>query len=149
VGVVLFLYDVEFVPGWNPPRTRDRFAESLRSYFESQGLDFGMSALGGMVRCQGDVRRRIGPVTEDDRRALAEWIKSQPVKCIARLGRLEEEHEGTRYFREITEWVFEVGEPTDDDRAHAVAWHAKLRLWRQSTSQTHVDPDAAADGGGM
>jgi hypothetical protein len=131
VSVVLFLYDVEFVPVCNPPHTRDRFAEALRSYFEQWGLDAGMSALGGMVRCQGDVRRRSGQVTEDDRQALAEWIKAQPVKCIARLGALEEEHEGTQYFREITEWVFEVGEPTAEDYARAAAWREQRQQWRK------------------
>lgn len=37
---VLFLYDIEFtVPGDNPPGAKDRFAEALRSYFESHDLD--------------------------------------------------------------------------------------------------------------
>lgn len=131
----MFLYDVEFVPGWNPPDTRDRFAQALRSYFESREFDAGMSALGGIVRCQGDVRRRGRPVTEYDRRALAEWIKSQPVKCIARLGKLEEDDEELQFFREITEWVFEVGPLTDDDRKVAIAWHRKLQQGNQRTDE--------------
>jgi uncharacterized protein YggL (DUF469 family) len=132
---ILFLYDVEFVPGWNPPRTRDRFAAVLRSYFESQGLDAGMSALGADVRCQGDVRRNDGPVTEEDRQALAEWIRTQPVKCIVRLGQLETELEDTQYFREITEWVFEVGDLTDEDRAQAARWLEQSRSHIRSAEQ--------------
>ena len=105
---ILFLYDVEFVPGDNPPGAFERFSESLRAFFESRGWDYGMSALGGMVRCRGDVRRKVGDVTEADRKLLAGWIKAQPVKCIARLGALEEYNADTRYFRPVGEWVFEV-----------------------------------------
>src|SRR4051794_31933037 len=90
MGAVLFLYDVEFVvPGDNPPDACSRFAGALRSYFDSHDLDGGMSSLGGMVRCRGDVRPNVGDVTEADRRSLAEWIKAQHVKCIVWLGGLE------------------------------------------------------------
>lgn len=82
-----------------------------------------MSALGGMVRCRGDVRRKAGEVTEADRQSLAEWIKAQHVKCVARLGALEEENDDTQSFRRISEWVFEVDNLADADRrAAADAW---------------------------
>jgi hypothetical protein len=124
---VLFLYDVEFVvPGDNPPDGKERFAEALRSYFETHDLEYGMSALGGMTRCRGDVRRKVGLVTDDDRRSLANWIKAQHVRCIARLGALEEENNDTQYFRPITEWVFEVDNLTDADRQRAATAWRKL-----------------------
>ena len=63
VGDILFLYYLEFVPGWNPEDACDHFSEALRSYFVSRGLEFGMSALGGMVRSklsrQSDGRLRV------------------------------------------------------------------------------------------
>jgi hypothetical protein len=91
-----------------------------------------MSALGGMVRCRGDVRRKSGAVTEADRQSLAEWIKAQHVRCVARLGALEEEDDETQYFRPIDEWVFEVDNLTDADRNQAAAeWR---RLYRRPAS---------------
>src|SRR4051812_11716049 len=64
VGEVLFLYDFEFVPFQNPPHTMSRFQEDLRAYFVAQRLNYGMSALGGMVHCRGDIRGTSQPVTE-------------------------------------------------------------------------------------
>ena len=76
MGEVLFLYHFEFAAYQNPPQTKDRFEEDLKAYFAAQGLDFGMSALGGMVACRGHVSGRGRSVTEFDRHALAEWAEA-------------------------------------------------------------------------
>lgn len=135
MGEPLFLYDFEFVPYENPPRTKDRFSEALRAYFAHRGLDYGMSALGGMVHCRGDVRGKRRPVTEDDRQALAEWARGQRVRCIARMGALEEDRDGIEFFREITEWVFVIDNLTANDRAEAAAWREGIRQVAQSVPQ--------------
>jgi hypothetical protein len=145
VGEVLFLYDFEFAPYQNPPHAKDRFAEDLRAYFEDRGLDYGMSALGGMVCCRGDVRGKGRPVTEDDRRALATWASSQRVRCTARLGALEEDRDDIQLFREVTEWVFVIDNLTPEDRAEVAAWHEVIQQWVQSAQQKHADPGAADD----
>jgi hypothetical protein len=109
VGGVLFLYHFEFAPHENPPHTVDRISAALRAYFEDRGLEYGMSALGGMVCCRGTVFSKKGrTVTEDDHRALAEWADSQRVRCTAHLGALEEDHAGIELFREVMEWVFTI-----------------------------------------
>jgi hypothetical protein len=129
LGQSLFLYDFEFIPYENPPRTKERFTEDLRAFFESHDLDYGMSALGGMVHTRGDVRGRERPVSEDDRQALARWAKAQPVRCKARLGALEEDREGIDFFRDVIEWVFQVDNLTESDRAEAVEYHQRTRDW--------------------
>jgi hypothetical protein len=135
VGEMLFLYDFEFVPYQNPPHTKDRFAEDLRAYFTSNGLNYGMSALGGMVHCRGDVRGKSRPATEEDRQALAAWASRQRVRCTARLGVLELNREDIEFFRPVTEWVFAIDNLTDEDRAEAAAWHESIRQWVQSAQQ--------------
>ena len=85
MGEVLFHYDFEFVSYQNPPHTMDRFTEELRAYFVANGLDYGMSAHGGMVHCRGDVRGKGRPVTEEDREALATCARGQRVRCTALL----------------------------------------------------------------
>jgi hypothetical protein len=129
VGELLFLYDFEFVPYQNPPHTKDRFSEDLRAFFGARGLDYGMSALGGMVHCRDDVRGKGRPVTDDDRQALAAWASRQRVRCTARLGALEQDREDLQLFRPVTEWVFAIDNLTDEDRAEAAAWHERTRQW--------------------
>jgi hypothetical protein len=53
-------------------------------------------------------------------------VKAQHVKCIARLGALEEDNDDTQSFRPITEWVFEVDNLTEPDRRRAAAAWRKL-----------------------
>jgi hypothetical protein len=127
VGELLFLYDFEFVPYQNPPHTKDRFSEDLRAFFEGHRLDYGMSALGGMVHCRGYVCGKGRPVTEEDRQALAAWARRQRVCCTARLGALELDREGIDLFRSVTEWVFAIDNLTDEDRAEAAAWQESMR----------------------
>jgi hypothetical protein len=68
-----------------------------------------MSVLGGMVCCCSTVfSKKERPVTEDDRRVLAEWTNGQRVRCTARLGALKEDHAGIELLREVTEWVFAI-----------------------------------------
>ena len=148
MGEVLFLYDFEFVPYQNPPHTMDRFKEELRAHFVANGLDYGMSALGGMVHCRGDVRSKGRQVTEEDRQSLAAWAGVQRVRCTARLGALEQDREGIEFFRPVTEWVFALDNLTDADRAEAAAWHESIRQWMQSAQKRHAEPGAAADPAG-
>jgi hypothetical protein len=145
VGSVLFLYDFEFVPYENPPHTIDRFSRALRAYFEDRGLEYGMSALGGMVHCRGHVFSDRRPVTEDDRRGLAEWAGGQRVRCTARLGALEEDHGGIELFREVTEWVFVIDNRTAEDRAEAAAYREREARWVRSVRQRCVERGDAAD----
>ncbi len=132
LGKPLLLYDFEFVPYQNPPYTRERFSEALRAFFEDRGLDYGMSSLGGMVHCRGDVRGKERPVTEDDRQALAAWAGRQRVRCTARLGAIEEDHDDLALFREVTEWVFDVDNLAAEDRAKADEWREGIRQWVRS-----------------
>ena len=104
----IFLYDVEFVPHTNPPGRKEEFEAALRGHFAASGLDYLMSALGGMVRTRGVAYRKGGDATPADREALAEFLRAQPVLGAVRLGGLEEETEATDFFRDITEWVFAV-----------------------------------------
>ena len=122
----------------NPPRTKDRFEEDLKAYFAAQGLDFGMSALGGMVACRGHVSGKGRSVTEFDRHALAEWAKAQRVRCTARLGALEIDHDDLQFFREVTECVFEIDNLTPEDRAEAAAFHEETRRWVESVQKRQV-----------
>jgi hypothetical protein len=124
---MMFLYDLEFVPYEKPPHTGDRFTEDLREFFESRGLDSGMSAMGGMGHTRGDGRGRGRPVIEEDRQALARWAESQRVRCTARLGAVEEDREGLALFREVTEWVFQVDILMDGNRAEAAAYAQRIR----------------------
>ncbi len=135
MGEVLFLYDFEFVPYQNPPKTKDGFEEDLKSYFVAQGLDFGMSALGGMVSCRGHVSGKGRSVTEIDRQSLAKWARAQRVRCTARLGALEEDHDDLQFFRKVTEWVFEIDNLTPEERAEAAAYHDEIRRWVESVQQ--------------
>ena len=130
---LLVLYDFEFVPYQNPPNTKDRFEEDLRAFIQSLGLAFGLSALGGMTHCRGEVRGQGRSVTEEDRQALASWAGRQRVRCTARLGRLEEDHGGIQFLQPITEWVFAIDNLTDEDRAEAAAWHERIRQWVRPT----------------
>lgn len=129
MGKRLFLYHFELDHWENPPRTIGQFAEALGAYFRGRGLDYGMSALGGMFHCRGCVFGREDGATEADRRELAEWARRQRLRCTARLGALEEDHDDLPLFREITEWIFRIDNLTEEDRAEAAAWHEDIRTW--------------------
>lgn len=122
---LLFLYDFEFVAFENPSGTKDRFEENLKTFFESCDWDYKLSALGGMIHTCGYIQGRKRPVTEDDRHLLARWAKAQRVRCVARLGALEEYSKETDFFRDVTEWVFPVDNLDESDRTEA----AKYQQW--------------------
>jgi hypothetical protein len=124
---MIFLYDVEFIPFTNPPYRKDQFSEALKEFFRAGGLDFLMSALGGMVHTCGIVFRKEGEVSQHDRERVAEFIRQQPILATARIGELEQETESTDYFRPITEWVFAVDNLSDADRVQAAAYHEQIR----------------------
>lgn len=140
----LFLYDVEFPRYQNPPGTKGRFDRDLGAYFVSRGLDYGMSSLGGDVRTRGDVRRKRRPVTDTDRRELADWIRTRRVRCVARLGAVERMTDSTEFFRDITEWVFEVDNLTDEDRRRAAEYEVELKEW----ARAHAKRERPAGGEG-
>jgi hypothetical protein len=122
---VYFLYDFEIPPNLNPPGTLDRLREAVRAYFASRGWDnCGMGALGGNLHLYGDVGRKGQPVTEDDRHALAEWARNQRFCGTVRLGKIES---GDIRLRKVTEWVFEVDNLSEAERAEAAAYYDKLR----------------------
>jgi hypothetical protein len=135
VPSAVFLYDVEFEPYENPPGTCDRFGEDLRHYFASRNLTFGMSALGGTRHCRGSVFGEKDTLLDSHRQELADWIRCQRVKCVVRLGAIEENTDATKHFREITEWVFNVDTLTDDDRIQAKAYHDEIRSWIASRAK--------------
>ena len=101
-----FLYMFELPQGQNARGAMDLFREGVREFFAARGLDCGMGALGGDFRCYGHARRVGGPTTEDDRRALAGWAATQPVRGLARLGVVEPLDRGQSRLRQPTEWVF-------------------------------------------
>jgi hypothetical protein len=132
---ISFLYDIVFVPFKNPPDTKDCFEMALRSYFSSNGLHYGVSALGGMVHTCGVVWRNERDVTLEDRTKLADWIKTQRIQCTARLGDLEEETDGTDYFRDVTEHVFEVDNLTAEERQQAAKYEENIKKLIQSNKR--------------
>ena len=123
-----FLFDIVFDTNENPPRTCDRFSESLKVFLASHQFDIRLSGMGGMGRCRGYAYPMNGDVALDGiHQALENWIRAQRAKCTARFGNWEEHHDQVEYFREVTERVFEVDNLMDEDRAEAAAWHEKVR----------------------
>jgi hypothetical protein len=123
----IFLYDVEFVAYTNPPYRKDQFSEALKEFFRANGLDFLMSALGGMIHTTGIVFRKDGEISQQDRERLAQFISQQPILATVHIGELEQQTESTDYFRPITEWVFSVDNLTQADRLQAAAYLEKIR----------------------
>lgn len=130
----IFLYDLEFRPYLNPPRRKEQCEDALRSFFDANGLNHLMSGLGGMSRTRGVVFRKTGDVTALDRDQFAEFLRKQPLLGTARIGEIEEDTEATDYFREITEWQFNVDNLTDADRIEATKYHKELRQRIQSAA---------------
>lgn len=121
-----FRFDIELTPERNPPGTMDRFREDLRAWFVARGLGYGMGALGGGRHCYGEVGLRQ-PVSEDDRRALADWVREQRICGTVRLGALEPFAPSADVLRPIADWVFTVDNLTESDRAEAAAYHSERR----------------------
>ncbi len=136
----IFLYDVEFVAFTNPPHRKDQFSEALKDFFRVSGLDFLMSALGGMVRTRGIVFRKEGEISQQDRENVACFIRQQPILAIARIGEVEQETEFTDYFRDITEWVFPVDNLSDADRVQAAEYDEHIRQRMRSINKGKAEP---------
>ena len=106
--IYLFLFDFEFPPGVNPPDAKMRFEEELMAFLRARRVRVLLGQQGGCAYTYGVVHRKRWGVKETDRQAFADWIKKQPLRCTARLGRLEEDTPTTDLVREITESRFEV-----------------------------------------
>lgn len=122
----LFLYRFDFPPYKNPRDRKDEFEENLKFYLKSNILNYGMSALGGMRLTMGHVHRDNGDVSEDDRKALASWATTQPIKCTAHFGEIEIDHPDLQFFREIDDWVFPIDNLSEQDRVDATSYEQKI-----------------------
>jgi hypothetical protein len=125
MGNSYFRFAIELAPGRNPPRTRDRLGEDLRAWFVARGLGYGMGALGGNRYCYGEVGPDP-PATEDDRRAMAEWLRGRRMCATVRLEAVVPFDPSADMLAPITDWVFEVDTLTEQERAEAAAYHADL-----------------------
>ncbi len=136
-----FRYDIELTQERNPPDTPDtldRFREDLRTWFVERGLNYGMGALGGGVHCYGG----IGPnpqATEEDRSAMADWIRQQRICATVRLDAIVPFDQKPDILSPITDWVFLVDNLTEADQQEAAAFHAavrrKIEAWQAKRKQ--------------
>jgi hypothetical protein len=122
-----FVYDVELLPGQNPPGTFDRLQEGIRAFFVDRRLDYGMGALGGSRHCYGHVVAPGRLAAEDVRRSLAEWVRGLRFRGVARLGPVGPAEPPPALNRTNTSTVVEVDNLTEADKAEAVAYFADLR----------------------
>jgi hypothetical protein len=99
-----------------------RFETDLMAFIKDRRLRCVMGLHGGMTNTYGVVHRKRWGVKEEDRIAVADWIKIQRIRATVRLGELEEDNDSTEFGRDITEWVFEVDNPAteahEDSTAH-------------------------------
>lgn len=125
---VYFLFEVEVPPESNPSGTLARLCEDLRGWLNAHGLTYSLGALGGGLRCYGDVG--IEPnATEADRQALAAWLSQQKMFATVRLGPLAWPFSIADLTIPITEWVFCVDNLSEAEKTEAVTAYDERR-WK-------------------
>lgn len=146
--LLVFQYMIEFAPLSNPPERKGVFDEHLRAYLDSHGYDYYMGALGGMVVTYGHIDRFNANATQRDRELLVDWLRKQPVECVAMIGELETESEDTKLMESTPEIGIKIDNLTDLDRSQADAYHTKIRAAIQRMAKhkggasERTDPEA-------
>ena len=121
-----FLYCVRFKQFANPPNTKMRFEETLRTdAIIANGMKCLVGSQGGMKHSYGLVFRESGQVTMQDRDLIQQWIKKQRICCHVTLGEIEP-IESCDPKRELTECVFDVDNLTDADRREAREYQLEI-----------------------
>jgi hypothetical protein len=119
-----FRFDIELTPEQNPPGLMDRLRDELRAWILGRRLGYGMGALGGGRHLYGQIGPKP-PATEDDRAALADWLRGQRVCATVRLEAVVPFHESADMLAPITDCVFTVNTLTEAEREEAAAYHKR------------------------
>ena len=146
--LLVFQYRIEFVPMSNPPERKDVFQEHLRILIESHSFDYYMGALGGSIVTYGYIGRFDANATQSDRELLIDWLRKQPVECVAMIGELEINSDGMDLMKSSFETCIKIDNLTDLDRSQADAYHTKIRAAIQRMAKhkggasERTDPEA-------
>lgn len=119
-----FYYRIVIEPAWNPPGTYDRVHEELRAWVTERGFGNGMGALGGsrVLYCEiGSKPRAI----EDDRQALAAWVRECHMSATVQIGPLHTGEIGL--LDPVTDIDFDVNALTAEERITAAEQYEKGR----------------------
>src|SRR5262249_52219693 len=117
---------IEFPALANPPGRKEEFDESFRQFLQTMGFDYMMGSLGGARRTYGYVGRKQEDAFLSDRELLREWLGQQPIKCVVRIGPLEQASPEMDLLTGISDTVLSVDNLTEGDRSRAAANAEKI-----------------------
>jgi hypothetical protein len=144
-GQPYFRFDIELTPERNPPGLCDWLRDELRAWIVARGLYYGMGALGGSRRLYGQIGPNK-PATEEDRAAMAEWLRGRRMHATVRFGAVVPFSETADVLAPVTDWVFGLDSLAEAERAEAAAFHTELRRRVESLRRKHDEPGDVADG---
>lgn len=135
---LVFRYMIEFPVLANPLGRKEIFDASFRQFLQTGGFDYMMGSQGGSRRTYGHIGRKQRDAQLLDRELLREWLEKQPIKCVARIGPLEEESSEIDLLSVISETVLAVDNLTDDDRSQTAVHAEKItKLIQQRARPTN------------
>ena len=103
-----FVYMFTFPRDSNPPGRAESVAASLREWFESNQVEYGMGAQGGAYRVYGSIHGKSSDETEAVRQLLISWIRAQDACCQVQLGVTRHTTGSVRFLEDEWEQEFDT-----------------------------------------
>lgn len=120
-----FIYRVRLQERVNPPGRYDALSDLIREWIKSNGLRYGMGALGGSRTIYGTVDGASEAFLKPVREQFREWLSQLPMCASVQLGR-RTRLEAANLMEDDWEVSFDVDNLTEADRAAAATYHAEL-----------------------
>jgi hypothetical protein len=125
-----FVYRVTLRDRTNPPNRHQECSDLIRHWFKSNGIHYGMGALGGMRVIYGTIDGRSQQELAQLRAQFAEWLARLQVCATVCLGRTKST-ESVNLMEDDWELTFDVDNLTEQDRYAAHAYYAELAQWAE------------------
>jgi hypothetical protein len=125
-----FLYRLTFVDRKNPPKRYQEISDSVREWFKSHGVRYGMGSLGGSRNIYGTVDGSSEQELAQIREQFAEWLSQLPVCASMRLGPTKR-IEIVNLMDDDWERTFDINNLTEQDRREAHTYYTELSQWAE------------------
>ncbi|MFO0821870.1 MAG: hypothetical protein U0792_01930 [Gemmataceae bacterium] len=119
-----FIYRVRLEERVHPLGRYDALSDLFREWFKSNGLRYGLGALGGSRTIYGTVDGASEAILGTIRERFREWLSQLPMSALVQLGRLTR-IEVANLMADDWEVSFDVDNLTEADRASASTYHTE------------------------
>jgi hypothetical protein len=133
-----FVYRLTLRERANPPGRHRDLSDTIRNWFKSNGVRYGMGSLGGSRVIYGTVDGCSEQELHQHRVGFIARLSRLPVCADVNLGRTKPAG-SVNLMESDWERTFEIDNLTEADRAAALTYHTELAEWAEAHAKTSAE----------